>query len=574
MCLVALTAFFLFSWSENVEANELNELSDSEDDEDMNDFVVTNPHFKKSADRAVSDSDSDDDEEIDDLHEADLKSTIEKALAKTRKAPRQTLKLMRKYRLEITIVVALFAFRREIGLLLWRVFSNPVQDPETGEIFRRAVRISPTAILKLLILADVIRRCKSNSVAGKSSPIETLLLVTSTGNPLLGALLTKILAPSNPAYIPPIEQHFTFERLNERYTIDGMALQKAIDPTGSPSQNVTIGRPFLGHGERSKPSYNETVIIMDMTELDSSVSRMSILRDEVSFLLSNYRNRAIRPHSQSGNETKALTEELEIIVVLESPGGSAADYALASQQVLRLRNEPGIKVTICVDKVAASGGYMIACTSSPGRLFAAPFAVLGSIGVIGQSFNIQETLEGWGVKPLVFRGGLNKAPVGLIGEVTKEGLAKVQDMVDDTHRAFKRHVASARPIVADRIEDLATGDVWLGYDALDVGLIDRIVTSDEYIFERMGEGARVLKLVQLIRPKFPFSPPTTSSMMNQARMTGSRSLVTILDDFRSLLERVSKSLGDFGVDDARALTKAMTMSDIHATTGRTWIGSN
>jgi signal peptide peptidase SppA len=556
-CLIALTALFLCSWSENVEANELGDSEDENEDE----IVVKNPHFDKAASREDSD---DDEEEDDDPNEADVKSTVEKALAKTRKAPRKTLKLMRKYRLEITIVVALFAFRREIGSLIWRVFSKPVQDPETGEIFRRAVPISPTAILKLLIFADVIRRLKSNGGADKSSPLATLLLVTSTGNPLLGALLTKMLAPSNPAYIPPIQQHFTFERLNERYTIDGMALQKAIDPTGSPSQNATLGRSFLGHNERSMPSYNETVIIMDMTELDSSVSRMSILRDEVSFLLSNYRNKAMGQQPQSSNETEALTEELEIIVVLESPGGSASDYALASQQVLRLRNEPGIKVTICVDKVAASGGYMIACTSSPGRLFAAPFAVLGSIGVIGQSFNIQKTLEGWGVTPIVFRGGRDKAPVGLIGEVTKEGLAKVQDMVDDTHRAFKRHVVSARPIVADRIEDLATGNVWLGYDALDVGLIDRIVTSDEYISERMGQGARVLKLVQLLRPKFLFSPPTTSSMTNQARMTGSRSLVTVLDDFRSLLDRVSKSLGAFGVDDVHALTKAMTMSDIRA----------
>ncbi|EEC48617.1 predicted protein, partial [Phaeodactylum tricornutum CCAP 1055/1] len=101
-----------------------------------------------------------------------------------------------------------------------------------------------------------------------------------------------------------------------------------------------------------------------------------------------------------------------------------------AQQLVRLRNEPGLTVTIVVDKVAASGGYMIACTASPGRLFAAPFAVVGSIGVIGQTFNIHKTLEGWGVRPLVFRGGRDKAPVGLVGEVTEEGLAKVQDMVD------------------------------------------------------------------------------------------------------------------------------------------------
>jgi ClpP class serine protease len=104
-----------------------------------------------------------------------------------------------------------------------------------------------------------------------------------------------------------------------------------------------------------------------------------------------------------------------------------------------------------------SGGYMIACTSSPGRLYAAPFAVLGSIGVVGQTVNIQKTLEGFGVQPLVFRGGRDKAPVGLLGEITEEGLAKVQDMVDSTHRAFKRHVVESRPAMRSTIDEVATG---------------------------------------------------------------------------------------------------------------------
>ena len=72
---------------------------------------------------------------------------------------------------------------------------------------------------------------------------------------------------------------------------------------------------------------------------------------------------------------------------------------------------------------------MMACMSSPGRLYAAPFAIVGSIGVIGQTINIHKSLQNWGVQPLVFRGGKDKAPVGLVGEVTKEGMAKVQDMV-------------------------------------------------------------------------------------------------------------------------------------------------
>jgi serine protease SohB len=110
--------------------------------------------------------------------------------------------------------------------------------------------------------------------------------------------------------------------------------------------------------------------------------------------------------------------------------------------------------------------------------FGSPICANGLV----ESFNIQKTLKGWGVQPLDFRGGRDKAPVGLIGEVTKEGLAKVQDMVDDTHPAFKCHITvSARPVVTDRIKDLATGNVWLGYDALDIGLIDRIMTSGEYL---------------------------------------------------------------------------------------------
>ena len=119
---------------------------------------------------------------------------------------------------------------------------------------------------------------------------------------------------------------------------------------------------------------------------------------------------------------------------------------------------------------------MIACTSSPGRLYAAPFAVLGSIGVLGQTLNIQKTLEGWGLQPLVFRSGPDKSPIGLLGDITEEGIAKVQDMVDTTHRAFKRHIVESRPMVAANIEELATGETWLGYDALGAGLIDKIIT--------------------------------------------------------------------------------------------------
>jgi len=200
---------------------------------------------------------------------------------------------------------------------------------------------------------------------------------------------------------------------------------------------------------------------------------------------------------------------------------------------------------------------MIACAASPGRLFAAPFAVVGSIGVIGQSVNIHKVLKGWGVEPLVFRGGRDKAPVGLIGEVTKEGIAKVQDIVDKTHEAFKRHVVSARPNLARRINQLATGDVWLGYDALDVGLIDRLVTSDEYVGERLHDGARVLKLVQIKKPKYPFSRPSTTDVVRFGNLVENLRENSLLTDLHSLLQRLTDTLKSFsavGDNDSRSLS--------------------
>jgi serine protease SohB len=188
---------------------------------------------------------------------------------------------------------------------------------------------------------------------------------------------------------------------------------------------------------------------------------------------------------------------------------------------------------------------MMACTASPGRLFVAPFAVVGSIGVIGQSINIHKVLEGWGVTPLVFRGGKDKAPLGLIGEVTDESIAKVQGMVDTIHTAFKQHVAAARPIISDRIDELATGDVWLGKTAVEVGLADRVITSDEYISERMMEGACILKLIRYDRPRFPFISSSSSSRSGLVRSIFPLSLVHMVTLLHKFVGMLYSSLTNF-----------------------------
>lgn len=256
--------------------------------------------------------------------------------------------------------------------------------------------------------------------------------------------LFKDVFKSNPSYVPQIEQHWTFERLNERYTKDSLALIKAWDGGKSTGGNRTLASQLQesvfmsrldGSGKTASAAtyvYNSTAIILDMTNLDTSVSKLETIRDQISFILSHHRatrkigQRVRDTAAVASNNTSTVTssvaevaerihanwsDEMEIIVMLGSPGGSAAHYGLAAQQVRRLRDEEGIKLTIVVDTVAASGGYMIACMSSPGQLYAAPFAVVGSIGVIGQQLNIHDFLKGYGVTPLTFRGGKDKAPL-------------------------------------------------------------------------------------------------------------------------------------------------------------------
>ncbi|EED96020.1 hypothetical protein THAPSDRAFT_261093, partial [Thalassiosira pseudonana CCMP1335] len=185
----------------------------------------------------------------------------------------------------------------------------------------------------------------------------------------------------------------------------------------------------------------------------------------------------------------------EILLLLDSPGGTVQDYGLASSHLARLRNEPHITLSVCVDRVAASGGYMMACQATPGQLFAAPFAMVGSIGVLMETINFNDVLKKYGVKPLVIKAGKNKAPLKTLGEVTNEELKMAQSDADVIHKAFQDWVLQSRPnVVVSKgwIEKVCTGSVFLGKEARELGLIDRVMTSDEYVAERIANGDRVL----------------------------------------------------------------------------------
>ncbi len=168
----------------------------------------------------------------------------------------------------------------------------------------------------------------------------------------------------------------------------------------------------------------------------------------------------------------------EIVVRLESGGGMVHSYGLASAQLNRIRNK-NIPLTVCVDKVAASGGYMMACVAD--KIVASPFAVLGSIGVVAQLPNFHKLLKKKDIDVELLTAGEHKRTLTMFGENTEQGREKFKHDLEDTHELFKSFVREHRPVV--NIAEVANGDVWFGKRALDVKLVDELRTSDEYINE-------------------------------------------------------------------------------------------
>ncbi len=172
----------------------------------------------------------------------------------------------------------------------------------------------------------------------------------------------------------------------------------------------------------------------------------------------------------------------EVVVRLESGGGMVHSYGLASSQLVRIR-DAGIPLTICVDKVAASGGYMMACIGQ--KILAAPFAILGSIGVVAQLPNVHRLLKKHDIDFEVLTAGEYKRTLTVFGENTDKGREKFQEDLETTHVLFKNFVARYRSQL--EIDEIATGEVWLGIAALEKQLVDELKTSDEYLAERARE---------------------------------------------------------------------------------------
>lgn len=203
---------------------------------------------------------------------------------------------------------------------------------------------------------------------------------------------------------------------------------------------------------------NQKIFVLDFKG-DIQASAVENLREEITLILAT---------AKAGRD--------RVVVRLESRGGMVHGYGLAAAQLVRLR-DAGFHLTICVDKVAASGGYMMACIAN--EIISAPFAVVGSIGVVAQVPNFNRLLKEHNVDFELYTAGQYKRTVTMFGENTPEGKAKFEEELQQTHVLFKHFVEKYRPQL--NVDKVATGEHWYGQDALDLNLVDKLQTSDEYL---------------------------------------------------------------------------------------------
>lgn len=198
---------------------------------------------------------------------------------------------------------------------------------------------------------------------------------------------------------------------------------------------------------------------------DLQASAVEAMREEIT---------AILTLAESGDE---------VVACIESPGGMVHGYGLAASQLHRLREREGVTLTVAVDMVAASGGYLMACVGH--RILAAPFAVLGSIGVVAQIPNVHRLLKRNDIDVEILTAGEHKRTLTVFGQNTEEGRTKFLEELEDIHALFKEYVIEARPQLD--LSKVATGEAWYGRRALELGLVDELITSDAYLAKACTE---------------------------------------------------------------------------------------
>ena len=252
---------------------------------------------------------------------------------------------------------------------------------------------------------------------------------------------------------------------SKKNTNEGSLLVKNInDEINSIEENIkkdilkkTEFKKFLKQKKKSNKKSEKKLFVLDFKGNIRATEIVS-LRKEISGIILSFK------------------EGDEVLLRLENSGGTVHEHGLAASQLKRLRDNK-IPLTICVDKVAASGGYMMACVAN--KIIASPFAIIGSIGVLAQVPNFNKLLKNKGIDFEQHTAGNYKRTVTMFGENTDKDRQKLNEQLEDIHVLFKDFIIDQRPNLD--IEKVATGEYWYGKSALELNLIDSIMTSDEFI---------------------------------------------------------------------------------------------
>lgn len=275
------------------------------------------------------------------------------------------------------------------------------------------------------------------------------------------------------------QKSFDIELLDERYEDQSQALKQALLSTAElKKEKKRIKKEEKLKEKEDSSNEKSKVFVIDFLKGDIKATESENLREEISTILG------------------VATPQDEVVVRVESPGGLVHGYGFAAAQLIRLR-DANIPLTICIDQVAASGGYLMACTAN--KILAAPFALVGSIGVVAQVPNFNKLLKKHDVDYKEYTAGDYKRTVSIFGEITEKGEAKFKEQLELTHVLFKSFVSRYRPHMD--IAKVATGEFWYGENALALGLVDEIRTSDDYLLKKSKEH-QVIKISFEQKPSF------------------------------------------------------------------------
>ena len=289
------------------------------------------------------------------------------------------------------------------------------------------------------------------------------------------------------------EPHLTFKHWNHRFENDFEHLEREMHAASFlPKDAAKLLKKARKKEEKNEKQKDKEKSIKTVTTIREKLQR-GLKTEDVLKEHSNCVYVLTFIGSVMATEVEQLREQIsfllqvaqpadEIVVRLTSPGGAVSQYGLASSQLERLK-QAGLRCVVCVDTVAASGGYMMASVAD--KIIAAPFAIIGSIGVVAGIPNFHRVLQKHEVDYHLFTAGKYKRTVTPFSEVTDEGKQKLQDDLTAIHEAFKQLIKAGRPDVD--IEEIATGEYWLATQAKEKGLVDEIMTSDDYLCSKLDE---------------------------------------------------------------------------------------